>query len=100
MRRTIPAIIRSVLEGIPVKRTISVRKRVKKVKLMIKPRIMPSGFLRLPPTDPERTIGSIGKIQGEIIVTIPARKANAKSNNINKEIITLSLFYSIFMSFT
>lgn len=75
----IPAAIRNVFEGTPVSFIIDVRKRVKKVKLKIKPRIMPIGRFLSPLTDPESTIGRIGKIQGDNIVTIPAK--NAKSNN-------------------
>src|SRR5258708_18695699 len=45
------------------------------VKLRIKPRIIPNGRF-LSPLTPERTIGRIGKIQGDKIVTIPAKNAN------------------------
>ena len=69
----------------PVSPIIVVRKSVKKVKLRIKPRIMPYGRF-LPPLTLVRTIGRIGRIQGERIVTIPARNANK-----SKSIILLKL---------
>lgn len=52
------------------------RKRVKKVKLAIKPVIVPICFLKTPllETETDKTIGKTGKIQGESIVTMPARK--------------------------
>lgn len=74
-------IVRSRSADIPVKFTIDERASVKKVKLRIKPVIIPSGFLLPVPTDPDNTIGKIGRMHGERIVTIPAR--NAKINNIN-----------------
>lgn len=52
------------------------RKRVKKVKLAIKPVTIPSGFLFPPVTEPANTMGRIGRIQGDKMVTIPATKAN------------------------
>ncbi len=51
---------------------------------------MPTGFLLPPPTEPESTIGRIGKIHGERMVTIPARNANAKS-----KIIVFFLFTGV-----
>ena len=58
------------------------KNRVKKVKLKINPKTTPKGF-DLPifwsPIVDDRIIGRIGKIQGESIVTIPARKAKAVS---------------------
>jgi hypothetical protein len=55
------------------------RKRVKKVKLKIKPVTMPYGRRRLalPGREDERMIGKIGRIQGERMVMIPAKKAKA-----------------------
>ena len=64
--------------GICINCTIKERKRVKKVKLAIKPIITPMGR-DFPPTLDERIIGKTGKIQGERIVTIPARNAKAIS---------------------
>ena len=60
---------------IPVALTIAVRKSVKKVKLKIKPITMPIGRFLLPVKEPERMIGRIGRMQGERIVTMPARRA-------------------------
>jgi hypothetical protein len=62
----------------PVRRTRADRKRVKKVKLAIKPKIMPNGRdfeFSFVLTEEERIIGRTGKIQGERMVTIPAIKA-------------------------
>jgi hypothetical protein len=64
--------------GIPLAVTIVERKSVKKVKLRIKPVITPSGRafpLSFPPIVEESTIGNIGKIHGDRIVTTPAKKA-------------------------
>jgi len=47
----------------------------KKVKLMINPTITPRGLLLPPERDPESTIGKIGNMHGERIVTIPAKNA-------------------------
>ena len=80
MRRTTPAMILRVFPGIPVSRIIVARKRVNIVKLRINPTIIPKGRLLSPLTVPESTIGRIGRIQGDKIVTIPARNAN--NNNI------------------
>lgn len=71
-----PAIILRVFVGIPVKRIIVARKRVKNVKLRINPKIMPYGRFLSPLTVPERTIGRIGRMQGDKMVTIPAKNAN------------------------
>ena len=70
---------------IPVILTRVERKRVKKVKLRINPTTIPSGRdlpISFPPMLDESTIGSTGKMQGESIVTIPARNANAVSKSI------------------
>lgn len=45
---------------------------------------MPCGFILPDPTLPDNTIGRMGRIQGERIVIIPARKANPIKNNIIK----------------
>lgn len=90
MSSTIAAAIRRVLVGIPVSLTSVARKRVKNVKLKRKPMMMPSGRFLLPPTAPESTIGRIGKIHGERIVTIPAKNANP-----NRIIIYLSSVLTI-----
>lgn len=59
--------------------TIVDKNKVKKVKLKTKPVITPIG-LALPiwvvPMLEDKIIGSIGKMQGERIVIIPARNAN------------------------
>lgn len=59
----------------PVRRTMLAKNRVKKVKLVINPVTIPRGRRLPPPEDPDKTIGKIGKMQGERIVTMPARKA-------------------------
>lgn len=59
----------------PVNFTIEVKKSVKKVKLKRNPSMIPKGFFLPSLTEPERIIGKTGKIQGERIVTIPAKKA-------------------------
>jgi hypothetical protein len=67
---------------IPLRRTIVERKRVKKVKLKTNPATTPIGLdfpISLPPKDEDNIIGKIGKMHGESIVTIPAKKANAIS---------------------
>jgi len=48
---------------------------VKNVKLKINPLMTPSGRFFPPVIDPDKTIGSIGRMQGERIVTMPARNA-------------------------
>lgn len=71
---------RKVSTGMPNNLTIVDRNRVKKVKLAIKPTTTPSGlFLPEVSTEDESIIGSIGRIHGERIVAIPAKKAKAKS---------------------
>ncbi len=60
--------------------TMVERKSVKKVKLSTKPTTTPIGLplpVCLPPIVEERMMGRIGRIQGERMVTIPARNANA-----------------------
>ncbi len=72
---------RSDSAGIPLNLTIDERKSVKKVKLKTKPTTTPKDLLfPAVSTEEERIIGKIGKIQGESIVTIPAK--NAKDTSI------------------
>jgi len=67
---------------IPITLTTVVKNRVKKVKLNIKPATTPKG-LRLPPTtELDNTIGNMGNIQGDKMVTIPPMNAKIKSSNI------------------
>ena len=67
----------------PVALTIADKKSVKRVKLRTKPITMPIG-LRCPPfKEPERTMGRIGKIQGESMVTKPAMNENKIKRSIN-----------------
>lgn len=73
--------MRSESEGMPRILTMVERNRVKKVKLRIKPKTIPSGrandgFMPGLLIPEERIIGNTGKMQGERIVTSPARKAN------------------------
>jgi hypothetical protein len=63
--------------GMPLRRTIVERNRVKNVKLDTKPVITPSGralLLPEPATLEVRMMGSSGNIHGERMVKIPARK--------------------------
>ena len=77
---------RSKLGETPVARTILERNKVKKVKLATNPITTPKGLFLPSPIVEERMIGNSGKMQGERIVTIPARNAKAK-----RIIITLGL---------
>ena len=66
---------RSESAGIPISLTMVDKNRVNMVKLAIKPNTTPMGLF-LPPTwADERIMGRRGKIQGDKIVTIPAKKA-------------------------
>ena len=47
----------------------------KKVKLVMNPTITPRGLCFPLKNDPDNTIGKIGRIQGESMVTMPAKKA-------------------------
>ena len=69
----------------PLILTIVDKKRVKNVKLRTNPITTPIGLpfpISRPPIVEVRIIGRIGKMQGERIVTIPARNANAISKSI------------------
>jgi hypothetical protein len=68
--------------GKPTADTREVRKRVKKVKLPTKPVTTPKARRRPPPKEEDRTIGRMGRIQGERMVTKPARKAKNVSRTI------------------
>lgn len=79
--------------GIPLILTIVERNKVKKVKLKMKPITIPIG--RLIPVvsiEDDKTTGKIGRMQGESIVTIPAKKAKAISKIINYLIFSRSSF--------
>lgn len=66
----------------PVIETIVDKNRVKKVKLATNPVTTPNGrFFPEVSTDEDKMTGKIGKMQGESIVTIPARKAKIISIN-------------------
>jgi len=74
--------VRSRLGDTPLILTIIERKRVKKVKLNTNPKTTPIGRalpVSFPPMVEVRIIGRIGKIQGDSIVTIPAKNANTVS---------------------
>jgi hypothetical protein len=60
----------------PVSLTKVERKRVKNVKLMIKPVTIPKGLFFPVPTEPDRTMGRIGSMHGDRIVTTPAINEN------------------------
>jgi len=72
----------------PVALTIVVKKRVKIVKLKTKPVTMPKGRRRPSPTDPARTIGRTGRMQGDRMVTTPAKKAKTISKSIVYRLIS------------
>ncbi len=75
--------------------TIVARNNVKKVKLVINPVTTPSGRFLPPVSVPDNTMGRIGSMQGESMVTIPPRKAK------NKRIIMLQcVFYYLSQSAT
>ncbi len=68
--------------GIPVSWTIDERNSVKNEKLATKPTTTPIGrdlLVFLSPIDEDRTIGNIGKMQGDNMVTIPARNEKISS---------------------
>lgn len=68
---------------IPLILTIVERKRVKKVKLNMKPKTTPIGRdlpAPFPPTVEDNIIGRIGKMHGERIVTMPATNAKIISS--------------------
>jgi hypothetical protein len=90
---TIMATVRSPSAERPVVFTIADRASVKKVKLKINPVIIPSGRFLPPVNDPERTIGRMGRIQGERMVTIPAKKAKIIRSII---IVLLCIGYQFF----
>jgi hypothetical protein len=69
--------------GIPIILTIEVKKSVKKVKLKIKPVTTPKGLFFPPTIELDKTIGNIGRIHGDRIVTIPPRNEKLKRSNIN-----------------
>lgn len=75
--------LRSRSADIPVAFTIAVKNNVKSVKLSIKPVTMPIGLLCPPDNEPERTMGNIGNMQGDRIVTKPAINAKKIKSNIN-----------------
>ena len=79
-------IVRKTEDDTPLILTMVERKRVKKVKLAINPNTTPTGReipVFFPPIVEERTIGRTGKIQGESIVTIPAKNAKTTRMNIS-----------------
>jgi len=55
---------------------------VKNVKLEMNPTMIPEGRHLPSPTDPDKTMGSTGSMQGDRIVTIPAANAKARSRAI------------------
>lgn len=74
--------VRSTSGDIPLTLTMEERKSVKKVKLNINPKTIPVGRalpVSFPPIVEERIMGRIGKIQGDSMVTIPAKNANVIS---------------------
>ena len=76
---TIAVFLRKSAES-PVFLTMLDKKRVKKVKLPIKPVTTPRGRFFPPESELLKTIGSTGRIQGDKIVTKPAKKAKRISN--------------------
>lgn len=84
---TITDMVRSVSAETPVKLMIVVKNKVKNVKLSMNPATTPSGFFFPPVSVPDKTIGRIGSIHGERIVTMPPKNANK-----SKIIIPYSLY--------
>ena len=76
MRIIIIEKLRKAPAGIPKDLTIKLKKSVKNVKLMINPVTTPNGLFLLPVNELDKITGKIGKMQGERIVTTPARNAN------------------------
>jgi hypothetical protein len=71
--------------GIPLRRTIVERNKVKNVKLNTNPVTTPNGLdfpILCPPIVELSMIGRIGRIQGDSIVAIPAKKEKMISNSI------------------
>src|SRR3989344_5913861 len=77
---TITEIVRRLSGETPNALTIAVRKSVKKVNPIMNPSTIPHGLFLPPATEPERTIGRMGKMQGERIVTNPPIKAKRRSS--------------------
>lgn len=69
---------RRISVDIPNLCTIHERNKVKKVKLKINPQIIPKGLLFPPKTPPASNGGNMGKMQGDNIVTTPAKKENKR----------------------
>jgi hypothetical protein len=83
-----------VLAGIPLKRTNEDKNKVKKVKLNTNPSTIPNGRdlpIFLPSKLEVRIIGKTGSIQGERIVTNPAKNANTTNNNISLSYYNLDI---------
>ena len=102
MVRMATAMILRKLASRPVSLTMVERAMVKIVKLAINPKMIPSDLWRLLVLPVARRIGWSGRIQGERIVTMPARKANMISISIEISIPnsdmgcpTLQLTYSL-----
>ena len=76
------ATMRSASTGMPSACTIAESASVKAVKLTTNPASTPNGRALPPPTPPDRTIGSTGRMQGERIVITPDRNANARRTSI------------------
>lgn len=74
--------LRRRLALIPVAFTRALSPKVARVKLKTKPRTMPSGRRLLLPVPPAKIIGNRGRMQGERMVTIPARKEKTSKINI------------------
>ena len=74
--------------GIPDRRTMLDKKSVKKVKLSTNPVTTPTGLAipaLTPPMPEDRTMGRMGRMHGESIVTTPARNENKISKIINNK---------------
>jgi hypothetical protein len=82
---------------IPKDRTSVLKRRVKKLKLMIRPIHTPSGLLFPFEAPAARMIGRIGRTQGESKVPMPARKEKMKSITIalSQFLFHLSLVFSL-----
>lgn len=80
-------IVRSVSAEAPVIRIMVVKNNVKNVKLRINPATTPNGRFFPPVSVPDKTMGRMGSMHGERMVTIPPK--NAKSKSISIRFFTL-----------
>jgi len=80
-----------IFKSIPEIRTNSREKYVKSVNTKINPTMIPKGRRLLPVKDPDKMIGNIGKMQGEIMSAKPSKNPKVISS---KGVDILKSFYS------